>query len=63
MGVVSVGVASIVGILLLLMLKSQERVCLPYRPSVVLRLVLSIFSGNFLSNRFLIEIEIEIIKI
>jgi len=39
-GVVSLGVASVVGVCLLLMLKSQERVCLPYRPSVVMRLVL-----------------------
>jgi hypothetical protein len=45
-GVVSLGVASVVGVCLLLMLKSQERVCLPYRPSVVMRLVLCTVSGK-----------------
>ena len=45
-GVISVGIASLVGVCLLLMLKTQERVCIPYRPGVVARLVLSILSGT-----------------
>jgi len=45
-GVLSVGIASLVGVCLLLMLKTQERVCIPYRPGVVARLVLSILSGK-----------------
>nr|CAH0099833.1 unnamed protein product [Daphnia galeata] len=39
--VISLGLAALLGVCLLLMLKTQERVCLPYRPAVVARLVLS----------------------
>ncbi|XP_057366802.1 uncharacterized protein LOC130687645 [Daphnia carinata] len=39
--VIAIGLAALLGVCLLLMLKTQERVCLPYRPAVVARLVLS----------------------
>jgi hypothetical protein len=43
--VISLGLAALLGVCLLLMLKTQERVCLPYRPAVVARLVLSALAG------------------
>ena len=45
--VISLGLAALLGVCLLLMLKTQERVCLPYRPAVVARLVLSALAGMY----------------
>lgn len=44
--VIAIGLAALLGVCLLLMLKTQERVCLPYRPAVVARLVLSALAGK-----------------
>lgn len=44
--VLSLGVASVLGVCLVLMLKTKERVCLPYRPAVAARLVLSALAGK-----------------
>lgn len=40
--VIAVGAATLIGVCLLMMIKTGERVCLPYRPSVVTRLVLAV---------------------
>jgi hypothetical protein len=49
--VISLGLAALLGVCLLLMLKTQERVCLPYRPAVVARLVLSALAGTDKDNQ------------